>query len=87
VLTVQDLSFETDRSLMGARDRLMFRTQVKPSARRAARVLTGSERTRDDLSSSATASTGRRSCSLHTASIPRSRRTARRRTARRTRSS
>ena len=49
VLTVQDLSFETDRSLMGARDRLMFRTQVTPSARRAARVLTGSERTRDDL--------------------------------------
>ncbi|HEU5213401.1 MAG TPA: glycosyltransferase family 1 protein [Gaiellaceae bacterium] len=49
VLTVQDLSFETDRKLMGARDRLIFRTQVRPSSRRAARVLTGSTRTRDDL--------------------------------------
>jgi glycosyltransferase involved in cell wall biosynthesis len=49
VLTVQDLSFETDRSLMSRRDRLFFRTLVRPSARRAARVLTGSERTRDDL--------------------------------------
>ena len=49
VLTVQDLSFEADRTLMGTRDRLMFRTLVKPSAKRAARVLTGSERTRDDL--------------------------------------
>ena len=38
VLTVQDLSFETDRTLMGARDRLMFRTQVKPSARRGGRT-------------------------------------------------
>ena len=49
VLTVQDLSFETDRSLMRPRDRLFFRTLVRPSARRASRVLTGSERTRDDL--------------------------------------
>jgi glycosyltransferase involved in cell wall biosynthesis len=49
VLTVQDLSFEADRRLMGARDRLMFRTLVRPSARRAAAVLTGSEHTRADL--------------------------------------
>jgi glycosyltransferase involved in cell wall biosynthesis len=49
VLTVQDLSFEADRKLMGPRDRLVFRSLVKPSAKRAARVLTGSERTRDDL--------------------------------------
>jgi glycosyltransferase involved in cell wall biosynthesis len=49
VLTVQDLSFEADRKLMGPRDRFMFRRLVKPSAKRAARVLTGSERTRDDL--------------------------------------
>ncbi len=49
VLTVQDLSFEADRGLMAARDRLFFRTLVRPSARRAARVLTGSERTRGDL--------------------------------------
>ena len=49
VLTVQDLSFEHEPGLMPARDRLFFRTLVRPSARRAARVLTGSERTRDDL--------------------------------------
>jgi glycosyltransferase involved in cell wall biosynthesis len=49
VLTVQDLSFEADRTLMRARDRLFFRTLVRPSAKRAARVLTGSARTRDDL--------------------------------------
>jgi glycosyltransferase involved in cell wall biosynthesis len=49
IVTVQDLSFETDRRLMPARDRFFFRTLVRPSARRAARVLTGSERTRRDL--------------------------------------
>ncbi len=49
VLTVQDLSFEAERGLMGTRDRLLFRTFVQPSVRRAASVLTGSERTRDDL--------------------------------------
>jgi glycosyltransferase involved in cell wall biosynthesis len=48
VLTVQDLSFETTRGVMGTRDRVMFR-RVKPSAKRAARVLTGSEQTREDL--------------------------------------
>jgi glycosyltransferase involved in cell wall biosynthesis len=49
VVTVQDLSFEADRRLMGARDRLMFRTLVRRSARSAAAVLTGSEHTRADL--------------------------------------
>ncbi len=49
VLTVQDLSYERDPDLMPARDRLFFRTLVRPSTRRAARVLTGSEQTRADL--------------------------------------
>jgi alpha-1,3-rhamnosyl/mannosyltransferase len=49
VLTIQDLSYEHSAGLMPGRDRLFFRTLVRPSARRAARVLTGSERTRDDL--------------------------------------
>jgi glycosyltransferase involved in cell wall biosynthesis len=49
VVTVHDLSFERDPSLMGRRDRLIFRTVVPRSARRAARVLAVSERTRRDL--------------------------------------
>jgi glycosyltransferase involved in cell wall biosynthesis len=49
VLTVQDLSFERDATVMGARDRLIFRTAVPRSARRAARVLAISELTRHDL--------------------------------------
>jgi glycosyltransferase involved in cell wall biosynthesis len=49
VLTVQDLSFERDPTVMGARERLIFRTVVPWSARRAAHVLAISERTRDDL--------------------------------------
>jgi glycosyltransferase involved in cell wall biosynthesis len=49
VLTVQDLSFELEPGLMGRRDRLVFRWAVPRSVRRAARVLTGSERTRRDL--------------------------------------
>jgi glycosyltransferase involved in cell wall biosynthesis len=49
VLTVQDLSFERDAGVMGARDRLIFRTAVPRSARRAARVLAISELTRHDL--------------------------------------
>ncbi len=49
VLTVQDLSFEADRTLMGTRDRLMFRTLVSPPRAGPRAVLTGSERTRDDL--------------------------------------
>jgi glycosyltransferase involved in cell wall biosynthesis len=49
VLTVQDLSFERDPSVMSARDRLIFRTTVPRSARRAARVLAISDVTKRDL--------------------------------------
>jgi glycosyltransferase involved in cell wall biosynthesis len=49
VLTVQDLSFERDASLMGLRETLTFRLTVRPSVRRARRVFAISERTRDDL--------------------------------------
>ena len=49
VLTIHDLSFERDPSLMGRLDRLTFRTMVPRSVRRAARVLAVSERTRRDL--------------------------------------
>jgi glycosyltransferase involved in cell wall biosynthesis len=49
VLTVQDLSFELEPGLMGRRDRLIFRTAVPRSVRRAARILTGTERTKRDL--------------------------------------
>jgi glycosyltransferase involved in cell wall biosynthesis len=49
VVTVQDLSFERHPELMGARDRFFFRTFVRPSVRRAARILTGSEWTKQDL--------------------------------------
>src|SRR5436190_2679312 len=49
VVTVHDLSFERDPKLMGLRDRLVFRTAVPRSARRADRVLAVSERTKRDL--------------------------------------
>jgi glycosyltransferase involved in cell wall biosynthesis len=49
VLTVQDLSFERDPSVMGRRDRLVFRASVPRSARRAARVLAISELTKRDV--------------------------------------
>jgi glycosyltransferase involved in cell wall biosynthesis len=49
VLTVQDLSFERDASLMGRRETAMFRFVVPRSAARASRVLAISQRTRDDL--------------------------------------
>jgi glycosyltransferase involved in cell wall biosynthesis len=49
VLTVQDLSFERDATLMGRRERAVFRTVVPRSAHRAARVLAISQRTKDDL--------------------------------------
>jgi glycosyltransferase involved in cell wall biosynthesis len=48
VVTIHDLSFEDD-SLMGRRDRFVFRRVVPRSARSAARVLTVSERTKRDL--------------------------------------
>ncbi|HEY3543727.1 MAG TPA: glycosyltransferase family 1 protein [Gaiellaceae bacterium] len=49
VLTVQDLSFERDASLMGRRETAIFRLTVPRSARRAAHVLAISQRTKDDL--------------------------------------
>jgi glycosyltransferase involved in cell wall biosynthesis len=49
VLTVQDLSFEHFPEIMSRSDRFFFRTFVPRSARRADRVLTGSESTKSDL--------------------------------------
>ncbi len=49
VLTIQDLSFERDPTVMSAWERRVFRTAVPRSARRAARILAISERTRDDI--------------------------------------
>jgi alpha-1,3-rhamnosyl/mannosyltransferase len=49
VLTIQDLSFERDRSLMGWRETTIFRLVVPRSARRANRVLAISERTKQDV--------------------------------------
>ena len=49
VITIHDLSYERLPDVMGFRDRLLFRTQVPRSARRAERVLTGSELTKRDL--------------------------------------
>ena len=49
VLTVHDLSFEREPELMGRKDRLVFKTTVRRSARRADRVIAVSARTRDDL--------------------------------------
>jgi glycosyltransferase involved in cell wall biosynthesis len=49
VLTVQDLSFEHDASLMGRRETAIFRFVVPRSARRARHVLAISQRTKDEL--------------------------------------
>jgi glycosyltransferase involved in cell wall biosynthesis len=49
VVTVHDLSFARRPELMGWKDRLIFRSLVPRSVRRAARVLTVSERTKRDL--------------------------------------
>ena len=49
VVTIHDLSFEHDPSLMGAKDRFVFKRVVPRAARKAQRVLTVSERTRRDL--------------------------------------
>jgi glycosyltransferase involved in cell wall biosynthesis len=49
VLTVQDLSFERDASLMGRRETAIFRFVVPRSARAARHVLAISQRTKDDL--------------------------------------
>jgi alpha-1,3-rhamnosyl/mannosyltransferase len=48
-VTIHDLSFEDEPRLMGVRDRLVFRRVVPHAARRAARVLTVSERTKRGL--------------------------------------
>jgi len=49
VVTIHDLSFEREPSLMSRKDRLVFRKVVPRAARQAVRVLTVSERTRRDL--------------------------------------
>jgi glycosyltransferase involved in cell wall biosynthesis len=49
VVTVHDLSFERDRSVMGLRHRATFRVVVPYAVRRAARVVAVSERTKLDL--------------------------------------
>ena len=49
VVTVHDLSFARDPSLMSRKDRLIFRRVVPSAARRAARVFSVSERTKADL--------------------------------------
>jgi len=49
VLTVQDLSFERDASLMGRRETTIFRLTVPRSVRRARRVFAISQRTKNDL--------------------------------------
>jgi glycosyltransferase involved in cell wall biosynthesis len=49
VVTVHDLSFERDPSVMDRRHRLVFRVAVPHAVRRAAHVLAVSERTKRDL--------------------------------------
>ena len=49
VVTIHDLSFELDATLLRRKDRLVFRTVVPRAARRARRVLTVSERSKRDL--------------------------------------
>ena len=49
VVKIPDLSWQRDASVMNARDRLIFRTLVPRAARRAARVVTVSERSKRDL--------------------------------------
>jgi len=49
VVTVHDVSFARDTSLMGWKDRIVFRRVVPRAVRKAARVLTVSERTKADI--------------------------------------
>jgi len=49
IVTVHDLSFERDPSVMSARHRAIFRLAVPRAVRRAARVVAVSERTKRDL--------------------------------------
>ena len=50
VVTVHDVSFARDPSLMGWKDRMVFGRVVPRAVRKAARVLTVSERTKADIS-------------------------------------
>jgi glycosyltransferase involved in cell wall biosynthesis len=49
VVTIHDLSFEREPKLLGPKDRFVFRTVVPRAARKAARVIAVSERTKADL--------------------------------------
>ena len=49
VVTIHDLSFERDAASMGRWDRAVFRRVVPRARRRAAHVLTVSERSKRDL--------------------------------------
>jgi len=49
VVTVHDVSFARDADLMGWKDRMTFRLVVPRAVRHAARVLTVSERTKEDI--------------------------------------
>jgi glycosyltransferase involved in cell wall biosynthesis len=49
VVTVHDVSFERDPGLMNRKDRIVFRRVVPRAVRKAARVLTVSERTKADI--------------------------------------
>ena len=49
IVTIHDLSFERDPSLMGRKDSFVFKRVVPRAVRKAKRVLTVSERTRRDL--------------------------------------
>ena len=77
VVTIHDLSFEREPSLMSRKDRFVFQRVVPRAARQAVRVLTVSERTRARPRASSTTSRTRRSSSPRTASIPPSRQATR----------
>jgi glycosyltransferase involved in cell wall biosynthesis len=49
VVKIPDLSWQHDASVMNTRDRLIFRTFVPRAARKAARIVTVSERSKRDL--------------------------------------
>jgi glycosyltransferase involved in cell wall biosynthesis len=49
IVTIHDLSFARDPSLMGIKDRTIFRLVVPRASRNAVRVLTVSERTKADI--------------------------------------
>jgi glycosyltransferase involved in cell wall biosynthesis len=65
VVTIHDLSFERDPSLMPFTDRIVFRAVVPRAVRRAARVLAVSERTKADLIELYDVSSGRITVTPH----------------------